>query len=65
MFLDGGGQFFDEDVDGGGLEGGGEIGDLLLGELGGELGAGGGDGKTEFFLNGAEYGGFEAGKGEI
>ena len=44
--VDGGGFFelFEEDVDGGGLEGGGEVDDLLVGEEWGELVGGERDG---------------------
>lgn len=63
--LEGNFEFVEEDVAGGGLERGGEIGFLLRGEVVLEFERGGGDGEVAVGLNGAEDGGFEAGEGEI
>ena len=63
--MDGEGEFFEEDLDGGSLERRGEVVALVIGEESGEFCAGGGDGDADGFLDGAESGGFEAGEAEV
>ena len=58
-------EFFEEDVDGGLLEGGGKIGNLLRGEERGELVGGERDGLASGLLNCAENSGFKAREGEV
>lgn len=47
------------------MEGGGKVGDLFWSEVVFKVVAGVGEGETEFFLDGAQNGGFEAGEREI
>ena len=58
-------EFLNYDFDGCSLEASGEIGDLLLAKLFLKFVRWGGDGKIEFFLNGAKDGGLEAAKRKV
>ena len=63
--LGGEAEFFEEDGDGGGLEGRGKIGDLFSFKVMFEIVGRVVIGEVEFLLDGAEDGSLEAGEGEV